>query len=262
MGRLIGYMANRKDRLGGVLDQEHDAIAPGEDFRPGAWGIGFYQGGEVLHKKRPQLDEGPIDWEKVARGVRSDAVIIHFRNATVGDYRSDNTHPFRMRQWLFAHVGTVEGFEAIRASLLEALPDYLRRNIRGSTDSEHLFVVLLSFLHDAGQLDHPDADEEVVLGALRSTHALVSRHCEEVGAPRPTLNLLLTNGLNLYALRQGGPMYYVERDALPSGPPKVGSMRYVLVYSNGDDTPPGYEELPEGSVLTVDRNLKTAVQPL
>ena len=69
MGRIIGYMANRKDRLGDVLDEEHEAIAPPPDFRPDAWGIGFYQGGEVLHKKRPKLDEGPIDWEKVARGV-------------------------------------------------------------------------------------------------------------------------------------------------------------------------------------------------
>lgn len=263
MGRLIGYMANRKDRLADVLDEEHDAIAPGPDFRPDAWGIGFYQGGEVLHKKRPKLDEGPIDWEKVARGVLSDAVLIHFRHATVGDFRSDNTHPFRMRQWLFAHVGTIEGFAAIRESLLESLPDFLRRNIRGSTDSEHLFVVLLSFLHDAGQLDHGDADPEVVLGAIRSTRALIARHCEEVGAPPPTLNLMLTNGRTMYAVRHGGPMYYAERTGMRSERREAtGPFRYVIVYSDGEDPPVGYTELPEGSVLTVDRNLEVQVQPL
>ncbi len=266
MGRLIGYMANRTDRLGDVLDQEHDAIAPDESFRPDAWGIGFYQGGEVLHKKRPKLDDGPIDWEKVARDVRSDAVLIHFRNATVGDFRTDNTHPFRFRQWLFAHVGTIEGFAAIKGSLLESIPDFLARSVRGATDSEHVFMVLLSFLHDAGQLDHPDADRDVVLGAIRSTLALVARHCAEVGAPAPTLDLVLTNGRQMYAVRQGGPLFYVERANLPDGSgeadERAGAVRYVLVYSNGEAPAPGYSVIPQGSVLTIDRNLAAQIQSL
>ncbi|MGE0791906.1 MAG: class II glutamine amidotransferase [Sandaracinaceae bacterium] len=262
MGRLIGYMANRTDRLADVLDQELAAIAPEADFRPDAWGIGFYQGGEVLHKKRPKLDDGPIDWEKVARGVRSDAVLIHFRQATVGDFRSDNTHPFRLRQWLFAHVGTVPGFAAIKGSLLESLPDFLRLNIRGSTDSEHVFMVLMSFLHDAGQLDHPDASRDVVLGAVRATLALVARLCSEVGAPEPTLNLMLTNGRTLYAVRKGGPMYYVEHAERPPGEQNAGSFRYALIVADGDRVPVGYTELPEGSVLVVDRDLSADVLPL
>jgi glutamine amidotransferase len=265
MGRLLGYMANRTDRLGHVLDEEHDAIAPPPDFRPDAWGIGFYQGGEVLHKKRPKLDEGPIDWESVARGVRSDCVVIHFRRATVGDFRADNTHPFRMRQWMFAHNGTVQGFGAIRERLLESLPDFLRRNIRGATDSEHVFGVILSFLHDAGQLDAMETDEKVVLGALRSTVALIDRHCAEVGAPEPTLNLIVTNGRAMYALRRDTPLYYVERTGLPGEGPATkgaGAFRYVLVFSDGDEAPPGYSTVDARSVLVVDRNLGVSVHGL
>ncbi|HJL14336.1 MAG TPA: class II glutamine amidotransferase [Sandaracinaceae bacterium LLY-WYZ-13_1] len=265
MGRLLGYMANRTDRLGDVLDAEHDAIAPPPDFRPDAWGIGFYQGGEVLHKKRPKLEEAPIDWETVARGVRSDCVVLHFRHATVGDFRADNTHPFRMRQWTFAHNGTVEGFNAIRARLLESMPDFLRRNIRGSTDSEHVFGVLLSFLHDAGQLDAMDTDDKTVLGALRSTVALVDRHCAEVGAPPSTLNLILTNGRSMYALRRDAPLFYAERSGLPGDGPTTkgaGAFRYVLVFSDGEATPPGYEAVEEGSILVVDRNLSVSTHSL
>ena len=265
MGRLLGYMANRTDRLGDVLDEEHEAIAPPADFRPDAWGIGFYQAGEVLHKKRPKLEEGPIDWESVARGVRSDAVVIHFRSATVGDFRADNTHPFRMRQWLFAHNGTVHGFNAIRERLLESLPDFLGRNIRGSTDSEHVFHVFLSFLHDAGQLDHPDAEDKVVLGAIRSTIALIDRHCAEVGAPEATLNMILTNGAHMYTVSRKGPVYYAERAGLPSMTPAgegAGAFRYVLVTSNGKDAPIGFEKLPENSVLVIDRNLAVSTHEL
>lgn len=264
MGRLLGYMGNRVDRLGDVLDEEHDAIAPPADFRPDAWGIGFYQAGEVLHKKRPKLDEGPIDWETVARGVRSDAVVIHFRRATVGDFRADNTHPFRMGPWLFAHNGTVEGFAAIKDRLLEPLPDFLRRNVRGSTDSEHVFHVLLSFLHDRGQLDHPDAEDKVVLGAIRSTVELIDRHCAEIGAPEAALNFILTNGRHMYAVRRQAPFYYVERNGLPSdsAPQTAGAFRYVLVFSDGEKVPMGYTALESNTVLIIDRNLETTTVKL
>jgi glutamine amidotransferase len=265
MGRLLGYMANRTDRLGDVLDEEREAIAPPPDFRPDAWGIGFYQAGEVLHKKRPKLEAGPIDWESVARGVRSDAVVVHFRSATVGDFRADNTHPFRMRQWLFAHNGTVHGFNAIRERLLESLPDFLGRNIRGSTDSEHVFHVFLSFLDDAGQLDHPDPDDKVVLGTIRSTIALIDRHCAEVGAPEPTLNMILTNGAHMYTVSRDAPVYYAERAGLPSTAPVAegaGAFRYVLVTSDGPDVPVGFEQLPKRSVLVIDRNLEVSTHEL
>ncbi|MFK7987007.1 MAG: class II glutamine amidotransferase, partial [Sandaracinaceae bacterium] len=257
MGRLVAYMANRTDRLGDVLDEERSAVALPAGFEADAWGIGFYQDSEVLHKKRPQLDGGPIDWETVARGVRSDALLIHFRKATVGDFSAANTHPFRLRQWLFAHDGTVEGFDAIRGRLLEGLPDFLRRSVRGSTDSEHLFMLVMSFLHDAGQLDHPDIDEKVVLGALRSSLATLDQLCAEVGAPTPELRLSLTNGRTLYAVRRGAPLYYVSRSSLPSeGPdPKGGAVRYVLVVSEPETVPPDYLEVPPATVLVVDRNL-------
>jgi glutamine amidotransferase len=265
MGRLLGYMANRTDRLADVLRDEREAVSPPEGFRPDAWGIGFYQGGEVLHKKRPRL-EGPIDWAGITQGVRSDCVLLHFRQATVGDFRADNTHPFRMRQWLFAHNGTVEGFGAIRQRVVESLPDFLQRNIRGATDSEHVFHVVLSFLHDAGQLDHPDADTKVVIGALRSTLALLDRHCAEVGAPEPTLNLVLTNGRWMYAVRRNAPMHYVQRVGLPSDGPSTsdgpGAFRYVLLVSDGDDAPSAYTTVPASSVLVVDRNLDLSTHPL
>lgn len=260
MGRLIGYMANRRDRLGDVLDEEHEAIALPPGFKPDAWGIGFYQGGEVLHKKRPKLGDGPIDWENVARGVQSDAVLIHFRQATVGDFRADNTHPFRMRSWLFAHNGTIHGFDAIRPRLLESLPDFLQRAIRGSTDSEHAFAVLLSFLHDASQLDRADADPKGVHGAIRSTVAMLDRLCAEVGAPEPSLNLMLTNGRELYALRRGGHMYYAQRTSTPTK--GGGAFRYVLLCSDGEKVPTGFSELEASSILMVDRNLDVTIQAL
>jgi predicted glutamine amidotransferase len=256
MGRLIGYMANRTDRLAEALLEERNGVGPAAAIDADAWGIGFYQGGEVLHKKRPHASEGALDWSEIAGNVKSDCAILHFRKATVGDYRAENTHPFRMRQWIFAHNGTVHGFDAMRDALLEPMPDFLRRNIRGTTDSEHVFHSLLSFLHDRGQLDNPDIDSKIVIGAIRSTLALIDRLASEVGAPQATLNVVLTNGRQMYAVRRGDPLHWVEREVPGDVRNPANTFRYVLIMSNGPEVPTDFHAAESGQVLVIGRDLR------
>jgi predicted glutamine amidotransferase len=263
MGHIIACMINRADLLAEAVSAEQDALKTPPSVQHDGWGVGFYHADEVLHKKHPQPDSAQLEWSTIVRGIRSHVAVAHVRDASVGARRADNNHPFRMRQWLFAHAGMVEGFSAIQSRLLESMPDFLRRNIRGDTDSEHVFHVFLSFLHDSGQLDSMDVSDQAVLGALRSTITLVDRLVNEVGAPRSDLNLVLTNGRQLYALRRGTAMVYVERDHLSvpelveqgksSRPPDP--VRYVLVGS-ALQTPSGYGDLADGDLLSVDRDLR------
>ena len=58
-----------------------------------------------------------VDVAKVAGDVRADLLVGHVRSATVGGLRTENTHPFRYRQWLFAQTGTLPSFDAIRDRL-------------------------------------------------------------------------------------------------------------------------------------------------
>ncbi|MEM8606508.1 MAG: class II glutamine amidotransferase [Myxococcota bacterium] len=270
MSRLIGYVANRSDRMRDALHQERDVMKQ-EAAPPSAsgWGIGFYHGDEVLHKKRPTQAGEVVDWENIAGDVRSDCAVLHLRQPTVGDFRAENAHPFRMRQWLFAHLGTIGGFDAVRSNLAETIPDFIRRNIRGQTDSEYLFHTVLTFLHDAGQLDNPDVNEAQVLPAIGAAVALVERLSAEVGGTDNSLSFILTNGRSMYALRHGAAMTYVERQGLhdpPSDyvPPPTGStqLRYVMVVSGIDDAPPGYEDVPERSVAVIERGLAVNVHAL
>lgn len=271
MGRLIGYMANRADRLADAIFQER-ALAVATDSAsletPTGWGIGFYQGGEVLHKKRPRREKAEPDWDQITSSIRSDCVVLHVRQPTVGDFRAENTHPFRMRSWLFAHHGTIDRFATIRESLVQSLPDFLRRNIRGSTDSEVYFHVLLSFLHDTGQLDHPDLDERAGVGAVRSSVALIDRLVAEEGGETSSLNMVLTNGRRMFALRRGLPMAYVRREGIfemrqginPLPPEGPGSrLCYVMVRSNGVSTARDWHSMNDDEVLTIDRNLNATI---
>lgn len=253
MGRLIGYVANRSDRLEDVLVEERAAVGETPNGDAKAWGLGFYQGGEILHRKRPTRNESsPLTWSEIAGGVRTDCAVIHLRQATVGDYRAENTHPFRMRQWLFAHRGTVHGFDALREALLSPMPDFLRRGIRGTTDSEHVFAAFLSFLHDEGQLDATDPEPAAVLAATRSTLALIDRLTSEVGAPASELDLMISNGRALFVVRRGRPIHYVRREV---GGERTGTFRYVLAVANDAVPAPGYKTLPDGSALVIGRDL-------
>ena len=270
MSRLIGYVANRADRMRDALYQEravlrHDTAA--EDAS--GWGIGFYHGDEVLHKKRPNRAGERVDWQNIAGDVRSDCAVLHMRQPTVGDFRAENAHPFRMRSWLFAHQGTIGGFDSIRDNLAEMIPDFLRRNIRGQTDSEFLFHAVLTMLHDAGQLDNPDVNEAQTLPAISAAVTLVERLAAEVGSSDSSLSFILTNGRSMYALRHGAAMIYVERQGLHDPPqdytpPPVGStqLRYVMVVGGVDEDQAGYETIPERSVAVINRGLDVRVHAL
>ncbi len=257
MARLIGYMANRTDRLADVLTEEQIAVGPASDAGADAWGIGFYQAGEVLHKKRPRHEiGGDLAWRDVAGDVRSDCAVIHFRHATVGDFRSENTHPFRMRQWIFAHNGTVEGFDAIRERLTEGMPDFLQRNIRGTTDSEHIFHAFLSFLHDAGQLDSREPDEKVVVAAMRGAVSQIDRLVAEIDAPAATLDFVATDGRTMYALHRGHAMHFVAR-SIDEGQRNATPLRYVMLVSNGRQEPtPDWVPVAQSQIVVVRRSLE------
>src|SRR5271165_2848853 len=202
MARLFGIIGNRPDLAARVLMSESAALSARSKGAPLGWGVGFYQGGEVLMRRRPIDERQEIDVAALAADVRADLVIGHVRYATIGALRTENTHPFRYRQWLFAQTGTVSEFEQVRERLVASVPEFLRSGIRGDTDAEVLFHVFLSFLHDAGRLNDGQVDATQMAEALRSCLAVVDGITSEVGAPAANLNLLVSDGNQLIALHR------------------------------------------------------------
>lgn len=268
MGRLVAYTANRMDGLLAALRVEREALQPPTASSEAAWGIAFYQGDEVLHKKRPLSAGTAPDWSELAAGVVTDCALMHMREPTVGDFRTENTHPFRFRRWTFAHQGTVAAFSALREGLVEGLPDFLRRNLSGETDSEVFFHHVLSGLHRRGVLDSQAPPRDAVVSALMETvltlGELSKAHADTPGG----LSCVLTDGYLTTAVCQGVPLSFVERrDPLPNdadaaGPqrPHGAVLRYVMLTS-GDSTPPGYTAIPQGCVAVVGRDLNVELLP-
>lgn len=262
---LVGYLSNRRDRLQATLEREGGALGPKVTSGPLGWGLGFYQNGEVLHKKRPLSEERTINWGEIANSVSTDCAIMHLRHPTVGGFRAENTHPFRMRSWLFAHAGTLPAFDQLRDELLSSIPDFIRRNIRGQTDSEVLFHLLLTHLYEKdalgqeGELPRSDHASQVA-DALATTVREVDDLCLKMDAAEPSLTCMLTNGQSLYALQRGVELCFVSRRFSGVGALALSTEhRYVLVLGGQQSPSNDYAQLTKGQMLVVDRQLSTSI---
>ena len=294
MARLVGFIGNRPDLGARVIELEGRGLSVhvGGDPKtraaatPPGWGIGFYQAGEILLKRRPIDDRAEISLVDLTRDVRADTLVAHVRLATVGAPRTENTHPFRYRHWLFANTGTVESFGRLRGRLAEQLPAFLHRDVRGETDSELIFHLFLSFLHDAGELDRPAVEPRAAREALRGAISLVDGLCAEEGAPPTALNILVSNPEYLLAVHAGRDAATPQTPSASMGYrvfegqrdlvrlfgdgglgrmrlPDYATSRLSLVASDFDDgLPSGWTPVAERAIVTFTRSDAPAVENL
>jgi glutamine amidotransferase len=276
MARMFGFIGNRSDLGALVLASNAPVLrvkrAPEQ---PLGWGIGFYQSGEVLLRRRPLDDREEIDLAEAADDVRADVLIGHVRHASVGGLRTENTHPFRYRSWLWAQTGTIHGFSRLRERLIEAQPEFLRRNVRGETDSELFFYLFLSFLHDAGHLEHQHASFEAISAALRASIALVDRLSAEEGFGVNAGDILVTNGDRMVAVHRNGSMIYrvlngrydveglVGEDGMRKARiPSIDSTHFTLLVSEAETTPAGFQAVEGRCLVSLTRTDDPVIEPL
>ncbi len=210
MGALVAILQTDSNLLRCQVARldSHVSLLDGERL-PDAYGFGHYGGGSVLLGKRPTGASHPLELAELVGQLDSEALLVHARYATVGKAKDENTHPFRFRQWLFAHDGTIEAFERVRPRLDAALPDFLRRNLMGDTDSEHAFMWFLKLLKDENRIDELDLDATVAARALAGTVKQLETWSREEGATKASrLNFVATNGRVMVATRRGGPLHY------------------------------------------------------
>lgn len=282
MARLVGFIGNRPDLGARALALDESALEVRRSEKTAqdgglSWGVGFYQGGDLLLKRRPVDDRERINFAELTRDIKADVLVGHIRTATVGALKTENTHPFRYRQWLFAQTGTVPKFEVLRTRLHDSLPQFLARDVRGDTDAELVFYLFLSFLHDTGVLDRPSVDPAEARSAIRSSIALVDRLCAEEGEGPARLNMVLACGDYVIGTRRSSPMGYqlvqgkhaLERLFGNEGLsrlkiPHLASCRLSIVASDFDHerVPSGWTTLPDKTTLTLTRTDDPSVEPL
>ncbi|MBI2349561.1 MAG: class II glutamine amidotransferase [Deltaproteobacteria bacterium] len=141
----------------------------------------------------------------IAPKIRSDCIFAHVRAASHGEVSETNCHPFHYRQYLFMHNGNIDGFHHVKRFLRRRLSDEVYEWIRGQTDSEHFFALLLENLGAKRE----EAGEAEMVRALKKSFAEIEEIKKRHQIREPSyLNLAVTDGNYVVATR------YVSRPRL------------------------------------------------
>ncbi|KAM3089697.1 ergothioneine biosynthesis protein EgtC [Phormidesmis sp. 146-35] len=226
MCRLFGYLGSpvQLDRL--LTQPEHSLIV--QSYQPremtagtmnaDGYGLGWYH---------PQRDTEPflyknilpiwndINLPSLSRYIESGCILANVRSATAGlAVDLSNCQPFQHSLILAMHNGFIKNFrQTLYRPIRDRLSDLAYQLIKGNTDSEHLFALLIDELQTTDSLAQ----------ALNQTIKLVAQLADKQETPF-SANLMVSDGQQLvvsrYADRLKVPTLYWLRDH-PSFPQSV-----------------------------------------
>ena len=238
----------------GLIDQSLHSRLGVETTNGDGFGLGWYGAGEgpgVYRSVAPAW--GDANLRELAAHIESPLFIAHVRATTGTAIQETNCHPFRHGRWLMVHNGVIAGMHEMRRELmLEVAPERFA-SIEGSTDSEVLFHLALTY----GLERDPIAALERTIGLVEET---AGRHGIE-NAVQTSIGV--TDGERLWALRYSterrSRSLFVSNDAsaireLHPENPRLQRLRdedRVVVSEPLSDLPGLWQEIPESTVLVV-----------
>ena len=163
-------------------------IANGDGFGLGWYGLRDTPG--LFRSSQPAW--GDQNLRELSAQISSPLFLAHVRAATSGmPVQQTNCHPFRFGRWLFVHNGFIDSWPLVRRDLTMAVAPELYPCIEGSTDSEVMFYLALTF----GLDDDP-------LGALERMAGFVEAAGHRRGVAEPLqMTVGLSDGERVYAAR-------------------------------------------------------------
>ena len=96
--------------------------------------------------KQPHVYTKDPDLDAVIEDIPNHLVIAHIRKQTHGDVSMENTHPFHYQNQVFVQNGSILDFETHTILLQSYICHSFIHHIKGQTDSECLFFMLLSVI--------------------------------------------------------------------------------------------------------------------
>jgi predicted glutamine amidotransferase len=117
-------------------------------------GYGFAYGN---FGKQLNIDKSPYFWKQDLKinqiletitKSKPDIIIGHLRKTSSSDKTNgkhiNNTHPFTYNNFVIAHNGKIKDFKSKKYKILEIIDDKYKGQIKGSTDTELLFYLILT----------------------------------------------------------------------------------------------------------------------
>lgn len=175
-----------------LIDQSLSSLQSETTTNGDGFGIGWYGQRDVPGVFKSILPAwNDTNLQALLHQIESPLFLAHVRAATGTEVQRSNCHPFRHGKWLFVHNGIIGGFDQIRRDLMLAISPELFGEIKGTTDSEVMFYLALTF---GLQRDV----REGVAGMVR----LVEKIGRERGIEHPVqMSLGISDGQSVFAFR-------------------------------------------------------------
>lgn len=237
-----------------LIDQSLHARMGAETTNGDGFGLGWYGTGEgpgVYRSVSPAWEDANL--RHLASHIESPLFLAHVRAASGSPVQQTNCHPYRHGRWLFVHNGLINEFRGIHRELMLAVDPALFVSIAGSTDSELLFHLALTY----GLEDDP-------LTALERTIGFVEATADRHGIERAVqASIGLSDGEQVWAVRYSTErrsrtlFASVDADALKQLYPENPRLQLLrdedrLVVSEPiADLPGAWHEIPESTALII-----------
>jgi predicted glutamine amidotransferase len=242
----------KRDRS--LIDQSLHARQGATTTNGDGFGVGWYDDGEpprVYRSTHPAWNDRNL--RELAAGISSPLFFAHIRASTGSAIQETNTHPFRNGSWLWMHNGLIRDFPVVKRELQSAVADAYFDCIEGTTDSETMFYLALSF----GLEHEPVQAVERMVGLVEQTGR---RH----GIEHPIqMTVATTDGQTIWAFRYSSEgdsrsLYFSTRmDALRALHPELPELAglsdetRVIVSEPLGDLSGAWQEVPESHVGVV-----------
>jgi predicted glutamine amidotransferase len=239
----------KRDRS--LIDQSLHARQGATPTNGDGFGVGWYEEGaapRVYRSTHPAWNDRNL--RELAAGISSPLFFAHIRASTGTAIQETNTHPFRYGRWLWMHNGLVRDFHLVKRRLQQAVDDAFFDSIEGTTDSETMFYLALTF----GLEDDPVAALERTVGFIEETG-------RSQGIKDPIqMTVATTDGERIWAFRYSSEhdsrsLYFSTRmDVLKALYPESEELQNlsdetrVIVSEPLGDLPGAWNEAPESHV--------------
>jgi glutamine amidotransferase len=261
MCRLLGYLGSpvSLDRL--LYKPEHSLIV--QSYQPRQMTAGLLNAdGFGMGWYHPQRETDPFTYKTIlpvwsdvnlpdlSRYIESGCVLANVRSATPGQTVDlSNCQPFQHHLILGIHNGFIENFRhTLYRPIRDRLNDEAYRAIGGSTDSEHIFALVI---HELGT--HPSMSLSEAL--QRALSILQELAADQISF---SANLILTDGRQLVACRTANrvavpSLYWLRDEAL---------FPQAALIASEPLFPGNWTAISEHHILTIAHDLDIQTQPL
>ena len=236
-----------------LIDQSLSSYAGETTTNGDGFGMGWYGDRDfpgVYRDTQPAWNDDNL--RDLAAQIESPLFLAHVRAATGTAVQQSNCHPFRHDQWLFVHNGAIRDFRSLRRELTLAVAPALFPNIEGTTDSEIMFYLALTF-----------GMEKDVVGGVERMAGYIEHVAGKQGIENPLqMTLGISDGQRIYAFRYSTEgksrtlFHSRSKEAIQELHPDVGKLPddlRIIVSEPFSDLTDLWVEIPESTVMTVEK---------